>query len=781
MGWLIDDAFRLTYKGFKILPLARKAKTPLTSNGCSDAFDDADSVRLWWGDSFHTDRNIGIACQNILVIDVDVKSVDGLRDLAEMEAEYGELPKDYVVSTPSGGKHFYFKRPESDLIGRVGIPFRGRKTGIDVRVGNQYVVAPPSSLESGEYRWESEEPENVDVLPELPAKWVENLPRRDKKATVPPPSSALVDYFSGETYSANDAIRRCRAYMRQVEPAIQGDGGQGKFFTACNVIFCGFALSIDEGWPILMEYNDRCVPPWDVNDQRDEAWMRYAATKSASTPLEKGKLLNAAPPRANVSRDFCKANAPADEYCEPEEEFENCKNIWEKSTDDIDSDLENEGTIDPKFLSIPGFVDLCVDNMRRTATVFNHSSCFTGAVALLSTLMGPKFCCHGLYANLYLVSLASSGTGKEIPRTFNQLVLESVGMHDALVRSFSSGEAMDDAIIKFPLRLFQPDECDFLFKTMSQGKESFQRSMQSNLLELYTSVGKTWTKRDTASMKADSQRKFIFNPYFNFFGVAPPKHYYEALSARLAEGGLFGRFLILKSRRGELFPEQYGVNKDNLDNRVVETAKWFRDYNVTHEQDSLFAGRLSPYIPFNIPITPEAQELFSSFNRKAYDLAVSSEEESKKSVFSRATEKVYKFAMIYEVSRKWNQLLSTRVEGKIESDVVHNILSIDAEAASWSIGIVKEIINVQLGDLEKYFFENQHEKNIKFIYELIAKGVNSTKIRLTSRTALYRKAKTLSASDVDKLTADLVGQRRIRFATKKDAAGRTFEGWTTEM
>ncbi|MBR2005477.1 MAG: hypothetical protein IKK39_05325 [Thermoguttaceae bacterium] len=174
-------------------------------------------------------------------------------------------------------------------------------------------------------------------------------------------------------------------------------------------------------------------------------------------------------------------------------------------------------------------------------------------------------------------------------------------------------------------------------------------------------------------------------------------------------------------------------------------------------------------------------ELFSSFNRKAYDLAISSEEESKKSVFSRATEKVYKFAMIYEVSRKWSQLLSTRIEGKIESAAVHNILTIDEEAADWSIGIVKEIINVQLGDLEKYFFENQHEKNIKFIYELIAKGVSATKMRLMSRTTLCRKAKTLSASDVDKLTADLVGQRRIAFATKTDAAGRTFEGWTTEM
>lgn len=190
---------------------------------------------------------------------------------------------------------------------------------------------------------------------------------------------------------------------------------------------------------------------------------------------------------------------------------------------------------------------------------------------------------------------------------------------------------------------------------------------------------------------------------------------------------------------------------------------------------------MSPYIPFNIPITPEAQERFSSFNRKAYDLAITSEEESKKSVFSRATEKVYKFAMIYEVSRKWSQLLSTRIEGKIESDAVHNILMVDEEAAEWAIGIVKEIVNIQLNDLEKYFFENQHEKNIKFVYELVAKGAASTKTRLMSRTALYRKAKTLSASEVDKLTADLVGQRRIRYATKKDAAGRTFEGWTTEM
>ena len=98
-------------------------------------------------------------------------------------------------------------------------------------------------------------------------------------------------------------------------------------------------------------------------------------------------------------------------------------------------------------------------------------------------------------------------------------------------------------------------------------------------------------------------------------------------------------------------------------------------------------------------------------------------------------------------------MLSTRIEGKIESDAVRNVLTIDEEAAERSSGSVKETNNAQLGDLEKYFFENRREKK-KDLFKCLSGKVLRCKDSPTSLAAPCRKVETLSASDVDKASTD---------------------------
>ncbi|MBQ2849220.1 MAG: bifunctional DNA primase/polymerase, partial [Thermoguttaceae bacterium] len=73
--WLLDDALALARKGFKVFPLTPKTKRPSTPNGCVDASTDEATVRARWGTSLAAARNIGVACQNVFVLDVDVKKL----------------------------------------------------------------------------------------------------------------------------------------------------------------------------------------------------------------------------------------------------------------------------------------------------------------------------------------------------------------------------------------------------------------------------------------------------------------------------------------------------------------------------------------------------------------------------------------------------------------------------------------------------------------------------------------------------------------------------------
>jgi hypothetical protein len=61
-----------------------------------------------------------------------------------------------------------------------------------------------------------------------------------------------------------EAARQARSYLAQVPAAIEGQGGDARtFFVACLLIR-DFGLSGEEAWPLFLEYNARCQPPWGV-------------------------------------------------------------------------------------------------------------------------------------------------------------------------------------------------------------------------------------------------------------------------------------------------------------------------------------------------------------------------------------------------------------------------------------------------------------------------------------------------------------------------------------
>lgn len=62
-------------------------------------------------------------------------------------------------------------------------------------------------------------------------------------------------------------IERCRAYVARCEGAVSGQGGYSRTKGVCG-IGGDFGLDPDEFWPILLEWNDRCVPPWKESELR---------------------------------------------------------------------------------------------------------------------------------------------------------------------------------------------------------------------------------------------------------------------------------------------------------------------------------------------------------------------------------------------------------------------------------------------------------------------------------------------------------------------------------
>jgi len=259
-----DYAKDLIQRGFKVFPVAANAKVPPVFKGWQDKSEEcAAFVNSWWAVD---DFNIGIHCKDLIVLDIDVKN-DGPNSLTELEEEYG-LPNTLEFRTATGGRHIIYSHPGGvkNSVGEIG-------SGIDVRSNKGYVVAPGSKVPGGSYSILNDEPiaEAPDWLVSLckPVREVEKLP----------------DYGSYTNQSI--ATTRAVEYLRQAPVAIEGEGGDAKTFaTICRVRDLG--VDVDNALDVLSYWNDRCEPPWGINELRDKIInaYKYAQNSAGSDSVE---------------------------------------------------------------------------------------------------------------------------------------------------------------------------------------------------------------------------------------------------------------------------------------------------------------------------------------------------------------------------------------------------------------------------------------------------------------------------------------------------------------
>ena len=268
--------------GYHLLLLSENSKIPLkNSNGVKQATNNAEQFLS--NLSQIPKANLGIAATNCLIIDVDNKNgKNGSNDLAEMERELGPLPECPLVQTPNG-RHNYFAIPKVEIVGTAGLLWHGRKTGIDLRIGNQYAVAPPSVINGVPYKW-LKPLVPVGDLPELPEPWIDFLENRNQSSSISksalPASPFDLGLNSPGSYNRPKLIEQCRKYVAKLPAAISGQNGDEQTFIVACAIFDRFGLTPEEGYPILCDYNTaKCQPLW--SDEELQHKMHAALAKAA--------------------------------------------------------------------------------------------------------------------------------------------------------------------------------------------------------------------------------------------------------------------------------------------------------------------------------------------------------------------------------------------------------------------------------------------------------------------------------------------------------------------
>jgi len=279
----------LTYvrRGWKVIPLKPKEKTPLLSEWHRKATTEERIVRRWWKQ--WPDANLGIVTgkdSGIFVIDID--SADGEQSWTGVITEVPEIPEETLEQKTGRGRQLFFLYPKKrDVRNKQNL-----RAGLDIRGEGGYVVAPPSIHPNGQtYTW----PYGLDVpIEKAPEKLLDIIAPKQKVirpweipiaptvlAPIPPPR------LPGAPRRTT-VYERASRYLQECEPAVQGSGGHNALLWAARSLVVGFEMSDGDAIDLLWsEYNPRCAPPWDRTVAADAHDFERKVLEAQRTPGEK--------------------------------------------------------------------------------------------------------------------------------------------------------------------------------------------------------------------------------------------------------------------------------------------------------------------------------------------------------------------------------------------------------------------------------------------------------------------------------------------------------------
>jgi hypothetical protein len=179
------------------------------------------------------DAQIGLptgAVNGIFVVEADTAqghNVDGIANLAQLEAEHGKLPPTPMARSPSGSLHHYFRHPGHDI--EIRNSSSKIAPGVDVRGDGGMVIAPPSHRhDDGQYRWIR----GGEIAPA--PNWLLELIFAHQPAE---PADAAGDCFAESAYVAGDgfdepdppeSLEKIKAALAVLDPRTLGHDGHLK-------------------------------------------------------------------------------------------------------------------------------------------------------------------------------------------------------------------------------------------------------------------------------------------------------------------------------------------------------------------------------------------------------------------------------------------------------------------------------------------------------------------------------------------------------------------------
>jgi len=420
-------------------------------------------------------------------------------------------------------------------------------------------------------------------------------------------------------------------------------------------------------------------------------------------------------------------------------------------------------TADEIIASAGNLLAEIVDWMTSTAIYPQPFLALAAAITAIATCAGRRFSGPmDVRTNIYCIAIAASGSGKEHQLTcLNNLFFAADLIELFAGEEIASGAAIESSIAQHAVQLFQIDEFGHFLKSVLNPRavNSHRRDILVKLTK-YTGAATRLAKGTEYANKKERQRVDVHQPCVCLYGTTVAAPLWEAISCANLDDGSIARMLCFETDENYPDPRKPEISARDVPQSIIDALRRL----VAGDADAIgFAasksvmldGRHPPGL-INVNLGPEADPLANAMMREQVDLKRQHQKSPFGPVVARWFEHVHRLALIRALSR--DQLTPV----------------ITANDLTWARHLVDHCLHTLVADANRYLADTEHEATLKRLIDILRQRGRMTGSQL-ARATQFLSRRTRNDAIAQLIEAGLVLQTIHRI----NGPGRP--GYTVEL
>jgi hypothetical protein len=271
--------------------------------------------------------------------------------------------------------------------------------------------------------------------------------------------------------------------------------------------------------------------------------------------------------------------------------------------------IADPGPFPDRLLRVPGFIGDFAGYINRRAVKPQPVLSLGAAIVALGTLAGRKVeGVTGLRTNFYILGVAESGTGKDMPRELaRQLLYDPANAACYAVDRLKSDSGIRSALAVNPCVVFLLDEIGEFLDTIKNARRSpWLKNIIPELMMLY-SLAQSPNVRLGGYADIGKTIETSY-PHVSLFGTSVPASVFRSMTMDSVGGGFLGRLLIFESATGN--PPKQRPSREALPAGVAEAVEWWREFKPGGNPAGGHCGSASA--PLTVGESGEATGIFDA-------------------------------------------------------------------------------------------------------------------------------------------------------------------------